>query len=1000
MSDAVYEFYYEYKDDKTYTYTFENEFKNEEVRGEVHVSKIDKDTQEFLPQGDAKLEGARYGIYAAEDIEHPNKKSGIVHKKNELVAQGTISSEGTVDFTNLYLGKYFVKEIEPAEGYLLDETQYPVDVNYEGQEVKIVHRYMTVKETVRKQAFQLIKISEDGEQTETDLVAGAGFKVFLISGLNGVKDGSLKPADGTAFQAKDFITYDYSEEETASYYENGQKINVPELFTDKKGYLCSPELPYGDYVVFESTTPENLKTVNPFIVHISEDSREPQVWRVFDDRPLQFYFKIVKKDAQTQKPVLNNSASYKIYDVNGEKYVEMLVRYPKEEKISVFHTNEEGYLLTPEQLKAGTYRIEEVEAPENYVQPGFENVLEFEGKQIPLNETVAVGEYQSAGKAPITITVDSDTVHQVEEETGKYIVVIEQYNDEAVGSLVIHKTGEKLTGASNIEEKGIEKLKNGMVSLVNKVSKFFTGKAAMEKSQGYEFRYEETGMEGALVGKIVTDEEGTAKLNNLPIGKYYLKEEKVGQNCVLDPEQKEFTISYKGQEAAVDYATMDLRNERQRISIEILKKDAVSKEPIEGVVFGLYAQEDIKNAAGEVVVAKDVLIELGATDKDGRLVFSADLPHGTYYVREVEKNPGYLENDEVYSFDASYTDQMLESIFLSGEVENQPIVTEFTKTDLTGGQEIEGAKLQIIKDGEVVEEWISKKEPHTVYALEPGEYILHEEQAPTEQGYVRAEDVKFIVEETGEVQKVEMKDDHTKVSISKTDIADGKEIQGATLQIIDEEGKIFDEWTTGEEHLIEYIPVGKYILHEKAAADGYVLANDVEFEVLETGEIQKVEMKYERAMGHLVINKKDADSKAALAGVEFILTEKGTGKEAAKLVTDKDGRAESDLLPIGTYADGSFKEKTVYILKETKALEGYEKSEEEWEITFDYKDDKTPVIEVLKEIQNKKTPGEPHKVTDMPKTGDNTNLFLAFLLLGISAGCMTFVIVRKRRNRK
>lgn len=114
------------------------------------------------------------------------------------------------------------------------------------------------------------------------------------------------------------------------------------MFTDEKGYLCSPELPYGDYVVFESTTPKNLKTVNPFIVHISEDSREPQVWRVFDDRPLQFYFKIVKKDAQTQKPVLNNSASYKIYDVDAEKYVEMIVRYPKEEKVSVFHTNEEG----------------------------------------------------------------------------------------------------------------------------------------------------------------------------------------------------------------------------------------------------------------------------------------------------------------------------------------------------------------------------------------------------------------------------------------------------------------------------------------------------------------------------------------------------------------------------------------------------------------------------------------------------------------------------------
>lgn len=1032
-AEEGYLFYYEYKDDVTYTYSFTHEFQNEEVRGEVHVSKIDKDTQEFLPQGDARLEGAKYGIYAAEDIEHPNKKSGIVHKNGELVAQGSISSEGTVDFTDLYLGKYVVKEIEPAEGYLLDETAYPVDVAYEGQEVKIVHRYVTVKETVKKQAFQLIKISEDGEQTETDLVAGAGFQVFLISSLSGVKNGSLEPADGSQFCAKDFITYDYSGDETASYYENGAKVTVPELFTDEKGYLCSPELPYGDYVVFESTTPENLKTVNPFIVHISEDSREPQVWRVFDDRPLQFYFKILKKDAQTQKPVLDNAASYKIYDVEAEKYVEMLVRYPKKEKVSVFKTNEEGYLITPEALKCGTYRIEEVAAPENYVQPGFENILEMDGQQIPLNETTAGGTYQKAGKTPITITVDSDTVHQVEEETGKFIVVAEQYNDEAVGSLTINKKGEKLAGAYNREEKAVSRLKNGLASLVNGVSNLFTGEDAMEKVQGYAFTYEEAGMEGAefavyakdtiytpdgqkdeagnriirygkdeLVGKLVTDAEGKAVLNNLPVGTYYLKEEKAGVNCVLDPQQKEFEIAYKGQETAVDYVGMDLTNERQHILIEILKKDAVTKEPLEGVVFGLYAGEEIINAAGETVVEKDAMIELAATGKDGKLAFSSDLPHGKYYAKEVEKKPGYLDNETIYTFDAAYTDQKLQILSLSSEAENQPTITEFTKTDITGGQEIEGAKLQIRKDGEIVEEWVSEKEPHTIYALEPGEYTLHEEQAPTEQGYVRAEDVKFAVEETGEVQKVEMKDDHTKVSVSKTDITDGKEIQGAKLQILDKDGNIFDEWTTGEEHLVEYIPVGTYTLHEKAAVDGYVIADDVEFEVLETGEIQKVEMKDARAMGRMCIKKTDADSREPLAGVEFTLTEKETGKEAAKLVTDKNGNAQSELLATGTYENGAFKEKTVYVLKETKALEGYEKTEEEWEITFDYQDDKTPVVEVLKEIQNKKAPQTPEKVKDMPKTGDDTNWLLPVLALLASGGCAAFVLVRrgKAKDRK
>lgn len=149
-----------------------------------------------------------------------------------MVAQGTIQ-EGKLDFKELYLGKYYVKEITPGEGYLLDETEYPVTVDYEGQNVEIVHRDVTVKETVKKQAFQLIKISEDGDQTETDLVEGAGFKVFLISDLSGVKDGSLKPS-GEDYMPEDFIGYDYSKDKTASYWENGKEVHVPELLPIKK----------------------------------------------------------------------------------------------------------------------------------------------------------------------------------------------------------------------------------------------------------------------------------------------------------------------------------------------------------------------------------------------------------------------------------------------------------------------------------------------------------------------------------------------------------------------------------------------------------------------------------------------------------------------------------------------------------------------------------------------------------------------------------------------
>ena len=179
-------------------------------------------------------------------------------------------------------------------------------------------------------------------------------------------------------------------------------------------------------------------------------------------------------------------------------------------------------------------------------------------------------------------------------------------------------------------------------------------------------------------------------------------------------------------------------------------------------------------------------------------------------------------------------------------MENQPTESQFTKTDATTGEELEGAKLQIIdKEGNIVEEWISTKEPHVVYGLPEGTYILHEELPPYVEGYVSAEDIEFEVKEDGSVTKVEMKDDYSKVEISKTDITTGEELEGAKLQILNKEGEILEEWVTdGKPHLAEKLPVGEELtLREITAPEGYEIAEDVKFTLEDTMEIQKVEMK-------------------------------------------------------------------------------------------------------------------------------------------------------------
>ena len=269
-------------------------------------------------------------------------------------------------------------------------------------------------------------------------------------------------------------------------------------------------------------------------------------------------------------------------------------------------------------------------------------------------------------------------------------------------------------------------------------------------------------------------------------------------------------------------------------------------EKLEGVIFGLYAKEDILSQQGEVLVEKDTLLEKKATDEKGQLTFDSDLYHGKYYVKEEVRKPGYLPNEEIWEMDASYTDQNLAEIKLTKEVENQPTESQFTKTDATTGEELEGAKLQIIdKEGNIVEEWISAKEPHVVYGLPEGTYILHEELPPYVEGYVSAEDIEFEVKEDGSVTKVEMKDDYSKVEISKTDITTGEELEGAKLQILNKEGEILEEWVTdGKPHLVEKLPVGEELtLREITAPEGYEIAEDVKFTLEDTMEIQKVEMK-------------------------------------------------------------------------------------------------------------------------------------------------------------
>ena len=255
--------------------------------------------------------------------------------------------------------------------------------------------HYSCRECGKKQPFQLIKAANNGK-TDADLLKGAGFSAYLVSSLSTKEDGS----------------YDFANAVPVVLTEDGKT----EIFTDEKGYACTIPLPYGTYVVRETTTPHNFKPVADFTVIISENKSEPQVWRVLLDGEFSAKLKIIKQDDETKKPVLVANTEFKIYNLDEGKYVEQTTTYPSTVTHKSYFTDENGYLILPSALKCGNYRIEEVTAPDGYTQNT--NFVE--------------------------IKVDSNTAYQMDSTTGDAIITVVYENHPAKGKLIIHKSGETL----------------------------------------------------------------------------------------------------------------------------------------------------------------------------------------------------------------------------------------------------------------------------------------------------------------------------------------------------------------------------------------------------------------------------------------------------------------------------------------------------------------------------------------------------------------------------
>lgn len=430
-----------------------------------------------------------------------------------------------------------------------------MECSYEGGTVPTIECTVKSTELVMKQPFQIIKAANNGE-TDADLLKGAGFSAYLKSSLKKKEDGS----------------YDFSHAEPVILTADGKT----EMFTDEKGYACSIPLPYGTYIVRETTTPHNYKPVEDFEITIRENNPDkPQVWKVLLDKEFSAKLKIIKKDDETKKPVLVAGTEFKIYDLDHKKYVEQVTTYPTVTVHKSFFTDSQGYLILPKNLEIGHYRIEEVTAPEGYV----------------------------VNKNYVEITVDSDTAYEVDGVSGDVIIEV-SYEDQPVkGNLVVYKKGEMLSGFEN-DFIYKEQYLSGAEFEVRAAEDICTPDHQKDTDGNRLVLY----AKDTLVTTITTGESGKAVAKDLPLGRYYVVETKAPEGFVLNPEPVKVALTYQDQDTPIVEAEAIVGNDRQKVSISVEKQDAENGQVLSGAVFGIYNKKDIQ-ANGKVLVKADTLLQ-------------------------------------------------------------------------------------------------------------------------------------------------------------------------------------------------------------------------------------------------------------------------------------------------------------------------------------------------------------------------------------------------------
>lgn len=732
-------------------------FQNRLKKWRVTVTKVDGETSDA--QGDATLASAVYGIYQG----------------GALVDSYTTDSNG--QFTTNYYpcgSEWTLKEITPSAGYQLDETVYPIGAEAKNYSAEYNDCALTVKEAVIQGRISIAKHTDDGTTGIDTPEEGAQFQIYRKSA------GSFDAAPETE---RDTLT------------------------CDADGWAESKDLPYGTYVVHQTSGWDGREQMPDFEVQITEQNKTYRY--LLNDAVLKSSIEIVKKDAETGAVIPLAGAGFQVRSKETGELVIQHLTYPTPVDLDTFYTDTTGKLMLPEPLPYGDYELIEVQAPSGYV----------------LN------------KEPVAFTVDGT----------QSLVTVECFDSAQKGQVTISKTGEVFSSVTETDsiyqpvyaEGGLV----GAVYTLTAAEDIYTPDGTLRLAAG------------ELAAELTTDENGAAASEPLYLGHYQLTERTAPEGYVLDETPIEVELTYAGQEVEVTQTAVSCMDERQKVSVS-LEKMMESDEVfhIQGdptaVTFGLYAAENLTAADG-TEIPQDGLLELASVTEDGALTFQSDLPLGHYYLKEVSTDEGYICADIVYPVDFDYAGQDVSTVNIVAN-QGKAIENDLLRGSMQGQKNADDDSIQqgvtfgLFRSGESEPILTAVTDESSRFSFENipfGHYEVRELAGLD--GYTVDETSHAVdITEDGCVIELTVTDERTKFEISKRDITNDKELPGAELTISALDGTEVERWISGDApHSITGLMVGKtYRLTEVSAPNGFKMAESILFTVENTGEVQRVVM--------------------------------------------------------------------------------------------------------------------------------------------------------------